>query len=155
MDNLTPSHYRRVAVESASPAGLVILLYDRLVVDLQQAIASMRSGSIESRCLHLKHGFQVLQQLQSMLNMEQGGAAAQSLCDFHNYAQAQMLQAQIRQSAEMLEQLIALVLQVRQAWQTVDAGHPRAEARQVSAGMSSPNAYAMTAEHNSSSAWTV
>ena len=76
---LTELAYVKAAVENASSAGLVVILYDQLIKDLQGAIVAMQKNNVEERAAELKHGFLVLEQLEGSLNMENGGDAARHL----------------------------------------------------------------------------
>jgi flagellin-specific chaperone FliS len=80
----------------------------------------MKRNDIETRCEQLIHGFQVLTQLESMLDMENGGPAAGSIKRFYKHLRNQMLTAQFKLSPEILEQQIRIILDVRQTWQMVD-----------------------------------
>src|SRR5208282_3692652 len=112
--------YLRATVQNATPAGLVIVLYDLLVHDLEQAIAGFASGDIEGRTAEIKHAFLVLQQLQGSLDMENGGEAAQHLSAFYSELRCKIFEAHLKASPEMLKKQIELVLDIRQAWQQVD-----------------------------------
>ena len=112
--------YRRAAVQEASPAGLVVILYDLLVDDLQAAIHAIRSDDIEERSRNLKHALLVLQLLEGSLDMERGAAAARSLSAFYAYLRLQLLDAQFRNDDEVLVHQIALIFDVREAWRTID-----------------------------------
>ena len=107
------------AVENASAAGLVIILFDLLVNDMKNAIAAMAAEDIEKRTAELKHGFLVLQQLQESVDMDNGGDAAKHFSDFYSAIRCKMLEAQLKKSPEILERQIELLLDVRQAWQQV------------------------------------
>lgn len=117
----TERAYLTAAVENASAAGLVVILFDLLVNDLKNAIAAMESGDIEKRTAELKHGFLVLQQLQESVDMENGGDAAKNFSGFYSAIQCKMLEAQLQKSPEILRRQIELLLDVRQAWQQVSA----------------------------------
>lgn len=112
------------AVENASAAGLVMILFDLLINDLKNAIAAMQSGDIEKRSAELKHGFLVLQQLQESLDMENGGDAATHFARFYSAVRCQMLEAHLKINPEILQHQIALLLDVRQAWQEVSVPKP-------------------------------
>jgi len=120
--NQTELSYRRASVQEASAAGLVVILYDILASDLQQAIAAMRSGKIEARCARLKHGLLVLQLLEGSLDLERGGSAAQNLSHFYAHIRSQILAAQFKCVESILEDQVALVLDVREAWRQADSG---------------------------------
>lgn len=117
---MTEYSYRRSAVDGASSVSLVIMLYDRLVADMQRAVAAMQLGDIEKRCSELNHALLILQQLEGSLNHEQGGVAAQNLAAFYSYARANVLEAQIKMDPSMLQNLIAHFQDVKSAWQQVD-----------------------------------
>ncbi len=112
--------YRRALTQHASVVGLVIALHDTLAGDLRRAADAMKRNDIETRCEQLIHGFQVLTQLESMLDMENGGPAAGSIKRFYKHLRNQMLTAQFKLSPEILEQQIRIILDVRQTWQMVD-----------------------------------
>ena len=112
--------YRRSSIQEASPAGLVVILYDLLIADLQAATAAMRDGRMEDRCARLKHGLLVLQVLESSLDLEHGGETALILSRFYAYLRNQMLTAHYQRDPRILEEAIALVLDVREAWRVAD-----------------------------------
>jgi flagellar protein FliS len=113
--------YRASAVREATPAGLVVILYDILVGDLRRAINLMRSGDVEQRCDRLKHGLSVLQLLEGSLDSEKGGDTAHSLARFYSHIRSQVLRAQFENDPCILEQQIELIFSVREAWQEVNS----------------------------------
>ncbi len=112
--------FLRAAAQDAGPVGLVIILYDLLVHDLEQAIAAFADREVERRTAKIKHSFLVLQQLEGSLDMENGGDAAKHLSAFYSALRSKILEAQIAAKPEILRRQIELVLDVRQAWQEVN-----------------------------------
>jgi len=122
MTNHTASlEYRRAATQQASVVGLVIALYDTLMGDLRRAAEAIDKGDIQGRCDQLIHAFKVLQQLESMLDMEKGGPTAIQVKRFYTHVRGQLLLAQFKLSSEILHQQIQIVLEVREAWQQLDS----------------------------------
>ena len=119
--------YRRAAVQQATSAGLVVILYDMLAGDLRKAIVALRKGRVQDRSHGLKHAFAVLEVLEGSLDMENGGTAAQRLAQFYGYLRRQMLSAQFDCNEKLLEQQIALILDVQNAWRQVDTAAARGE----------------------------
>lgn len=115
-------NYLESAVQSASPIGMTLLLYDRLMADIRNAIAALQQKDIEKRCGYINHAFMILGHLESELNMDAGGETASNLRQFYGCVRARLLEAQAKLSVDMLQEQIALILQVRQAWQQVEAG---------------------------------
>jgi flagellar protein FliS len=112
--------YLLSAVQSASPISLTILLYDRLVTDIRLSMAAIEEGNIEKRCECVNHAFLVLAQLESGLNMEDGGQTAADLARVYRHVSAALLEASAKNSAEILEKETKLILQLRQAWQQAE-----------------------------------
>jgi flagellar secretion chaperone FliS len=134
----TQRSYQMSAIQGASSIGLMIVLFDTLTGDLRRAAAALRRNDIETRCRDLNHASMVLGQLESWLDPDRGGESAQTLVRFYAYLRAQMMQAAVSNSAEMLEIQIDMILHVRSAWQKLDGGpleaaeKPAASAQQAS-----------------------
>ena len=118
---MTALQYRRAATQQASVVGLVIALLDTLIGDLSRAADAMDKNDISTRCDQLIHGFKVLTQLESMLNMNNGGEAAINLHRFYTHVRGQMLAAQFKLDPSILRTQTRIVLEVREAWQQVDS----------------------------------
>ncbi len=112
--------YLRSAAQNATAVGLVIILYDLLIHDLEEAFVGFANRDIEKRTADIKHSFLVLQQLEGSLDMENGGEGAKHLAAFYSALRCKIFEAQLKASPEILRQQIELVLDVRQAWQQVD-----------------------------------
>ena len=120
----TERAYMTAAVENASAAGLVVILFDLLINDLKNAIAAMESGDIEKRTAELKHGFLVLQQLQESVDMENGGDAAKTFLRLLFRDSMQDAGSAAAEEPRNPSRQIELLLDVRQAWQQVSTPSP-------------------------------
>lgn len=112
--------YREAASMGASPVGMVVLLYDRLLHDIHDAIGAMKTGDLEVRSTAVNHALLILQQLQGRLDFISGGAAARQLDTFYSHIRAKLLEAQIRQSPEMMLAQVQAIAQVRESWTEVE-----------------------------------
>jgi len=119
--NYAQLSYRRSAIQGASPIGLVIALYDALSRDLRRAAEAIRSHDIQRRCAEVNHALLVLGQLEDWIDNKRDERLAESLSQFYSYLRARMREASLKQSAQLLEDQIDLVLQVRTAWQQKDS----------------------------------
>ena len=152
---LTELSYRRVAVESASSVGLVIIMYDLLVNDLRQAIKTLETEDIDARSTAIKHAFLVLQQLQGSLNREKGGDGAKHLSDFYTVMRARIWEAHIQRNAEILREQIRLLIDVRQTWEQVDPARSPVEAIPAPTRRSNQPAPIGTDDETATPGWTV
>jgi flagellar protein FliS len=119
--NYAQLSYRKSAIQGASTIGLVIALYDTLSGDLRRAAAAIRSHDIQKRCTEVNHAFLVLGQLEDWVETKSDEKLAKSLSGFYSYLRARMMEASLRQSAQLLEDQVGLILQVRAAWQQKDS----------------------------------
>jgi len=114
------SAYRDAAVQTATPVRRVVLLYEQIIQDLQRAAHALRQGEAERRCHEIDHALVVIGQLQMSLDMERGGEVALNLERFYKLLRANLMEAQFQGSQNLLEQQIAHLLSVREAWTEVE-----------------------------------
>lgn len=118
--NPTELAYRRTAVEGASGFGLLIALYDTLVGNLRRAIDAQRSNDIQKRCQELNHALLVIGYLEDWIDRESGGELAQKLIAFYSNLRAKLIEAQAKNSAEILEHEMSVILAIRGTWQDLE-----------------------------------
>jgi flagellar biosynthetic protein FliS len=78
--------YQEANIRGASQVELVVLMYDMLIEDLRRAIEAISANDIEKRTRETKHAISVLEQLQTCLNMKDGGEAAQYMDRLYSLA---------------------------------------------------------------------
>ncbi len=117
---LRETTYRDCAVHGASPIGLLLALYDRLVLDLRNAAHAIQHKDIENRCKELNHALLIVGQLESWINRESGGESAENLVHFYSYIRAKMFEASVKMAPRILEDVAGTILHVRSAWQQLD-----------------------------------
>ncbi len=117
--NRTDLAYRKSAAQGGSGLGILIALYDTLAGDLRRAAAVQREGRIESRTNELKHALLVVSHLENLVDRE-SGELARKLTGFYARMRRRIVEAQARQSAGMLEEIMAEVLGMREVWQKLD-----------------------------------
>jgi flagellar secretion chaperone FliS len=114
------SSYREAAVRGASPVRLVICLYEQAIEDLRRAVIALEKGDIEARTRGINHALMVIAQLQGSLDMERGGEVARNLARFYSVVRAGLSEAQMKQSARILEEQISQLVVVYEAWLEVE-----------------------------------
>jgi flagellar protein FliS len=133
MTMTTELSYRKTAIAGASPIGLMIVLLDTIVGDFRRASAALRRNDIEARCKELNHAALVIGQLESWIDMKNGGESAQTLSRFYAYLRAKMMEASVKMSAAVLDDQIDVILHVRSVWQQFDSVPSQAQERQIGA----------------------
>lgn len=119
--NTTYLTYRRTAAEGASGFGILIALYDTLAGDLRRAASAQRDGNLTKRAREVNHALVVLGLLENWIEPD-GGELAKKLIALYAALRRRMIEAQARQSAPMLEEIMAEVLAIRAIWQKLDSG---------------------------------
>ena len=113
-------NYAATSAAGTSPIGLVVKLYETVVGDLGRAVIAVRDNDIERRSGELQHALAVIGQLQGSLDMEQGEEPARVLDRFYDMARARIMQAQLRHSGKILEEVMRDFLALRDAWAEVE-----------------------------------
>ena len=109
------SAYVDNAVATASPARLLVMLCDRLVLDVQRGLDAQRSGQIQESHNQLVHAQEILVHLRGTLNTEawDGGPGLASLYD---WLHAQLVQANLKKDPAITEGCLSLVTDLADTW---------------------------------------
>jgi flagellar protein FliS len=112
--------YREAAIRGASQIGLVVMMYDMIIEDLNRAVDAVRSSEIEKRTAETKHALSVLEQLQGTLNMADGGEAAINMDRLYSITRARLLEANIKNSVTIFKEQVRLFTELKVAWQQAE-----------------------------------
>lgn len=120
------SAYKTVGVETsvvrANPHDLVTMLFDGLLTALGTARSAMERGDIKSKCQQILTAVRILEEgLKCSLNLQQGGALAANLNDLYGYCVVRLTQANARNDAAALAEVISLVEPVASGWKEIGA----------------------------------
>src|SRR5512138_3553050 len=91
--------YREVAIKTASPLQLVVMLYDAAICCIQEAREQMDRRDIEGRSRSINKSIAIISELQSCLNLKAGGEIASSLNRLYDYMKRTIFRANVEQSS--------------------------------------------------------
>jgi flagellar secretion chaperone FliS len=111
--------YREVAIKTANPLQLVVILYDAAIQSLQEALEHLKSNNISARARSLNKTVAIITELQASLNFDVGGDIAGSLDRLYTYMKQRIFKANVEQAAEPLAEVITLLENLRSAWREV------------------------------------
>jgi flagellar protein FliS len=120
------STYRQTQVQSRTPLELVVMLYDGALTFLQVARAAIERGDIAARRDATSRALAIVSELQSTLNMDDGGEIAVQLDALYAYANERILQATCDNAVPPLDDAIRVLATLRESWVGI-AGAGQAE----------------------------
>lgn len=136
--NANARQYVEIEVKTASPAELVVLLYDGAIGSVQSALRQMAAGNIQSRVQSINKAVAILTELQAALNFEAGGDLSVTLDRLYNYMRDRLFKANRDQDPAPLHEILKLMTELRSAW--VEVARKEAQAGRQSASVPHPAA---------------
>jgi len=126
--------YRTNAVMTATPGQLVLMLYDGALKFLELAkYAFAQPPETPHRIAeinqHLLKAQAIITELQSGLNLQEGGEFAQTMNRLYSYHNRRLFEANLRKDPAPVAEVERLLREIRNAWAemlTSHAGNPQA-----------------------------
>ncbi len=133
--------YFEEGILSASPLRLVCLLYGKTISELKNARAFLAAKNVKERSAAISKACDVLAELISSLDIEQGGETAVRLQEIYSYATSRLLLANLNCDDSLIAEVLGLLVTLQEGWETLAA---RETAPQMA--MPNPAVYATQAE---------
>jgi len=114
------TRYLSDSVATASPARLLIMLYERLVVDLSQAEAALGVGDRVTAGPRLLHAQEILVELHASLRPDLWDGAA-NLADLYGFLLTELVAANVEGDAHRVAVCRTLVEPLLDAWRQAAA----------------------------------
>jgi flagellar protein FliS len=109
------SQYNRDAILSATPARLLTMLYDRLMLDLGRAERALESETWAVASENLLHAQAIVAELSSSLKLD-AWDGAKGLFELYTFVSTTLVEANVRRDAERVRSCVALLEPLREAW---------------------------------------
>ena len=118
--------YHQVGVQTmvagASAHGLVALLFDGFMAAVQRAKGALREGDVAAKGQAIGHAVRIIDEgLKAALDLKAGGKLAADLSDLYAYVCLRLIQANLNSDEAALDECIALLTPLREAWQAIGA----------------------------------
>jgi len=120
-------------VAAASPQTLLVLLADRLVLDLGRAEAAQRAGDREKANTQLQHAQAIVIELEAALDHDAWDGAA-GLASLYRWLHRELVTANLTRDADLTARLREVVEPLADAWREAVSGVPS-----VSTTVTTPN----------------
>jgi flagellar protein FliS len=121
--------YLNDSVTTASPGKLLVMLYDRLVLDLVRAEEALRSGEREAASVQLLHAQEILIELQTSLDLA-AWPEGKGLAQLYAFLLTELVTANVRGDVDKTVSCREIIEPLRDAWR-VAAATTAATAAQV------------------------
>lgn len=112
-------HYRQQAAATASPAQLVLMLYDGALLRVERAIAALDADPVDFETANLQLGKAqaIVDELALTLDHDAGGEVAGNLASLYTFCRERLIDANIRKSSEPLPAVVDTLTGLRDAWE--------------------------------------
>ncbi|MFO0698004.1 MAG: flagellar export chaperone FliS [Nitrospira sp.] len=111
--------YEQTQVVTSSGVQLVVLLYDAAIQSLEMARREIQAKNVREKARHLGRAIAIIGELNSVLDLEQGGEIARSLRRLYDYMLAELVEANARNNEHKLDAPLRCLSTLREAWREV------------------------------------
>jgi flagellar secretion chaperone FliS len=114
------ARYMGDAVTTASPQRLLVMLYDRLALDLERAQAALVEGDRQEASGQLQHAQDIVLELRSSLRVDawEGGPRLAAL---YTWLISELVQANVKADRNRVASCLQVVEPLRDAWRQAAA----------------------------------
>ena len=112
--------YRKVATQTASPAQLVLMLYEGAIAFLEKGLAGFNytdplefNRTINNNVLRAQA---IIHELNARLDMEKGGEVSDNFRRLYNYFHRRLQEGNTRKKREPIEETLMRLRELRDSW---------------------------------------
>jgi flagellar protein FliS len=109
------NRYLQDSIDTASPGKLLVMLYDRLVLDLAQGEEAIRAGDRDTAADRITHAQEIILELRTTLDLDAWAGAA-GLAGLYGFLLTELIQANIKRDADKVASCRGIVEPLRDAW---------------------------------------
>jgi flagellar protein FliS len=111
--------YQETAVATQSQGRLIVILYEGAIRFLTQAVDDIRQRDYAAKGHHIQRAADIIYELNTVLNMEQGGPIAQNLRSLYNFMLQQLNDANLHKDIRKIQEVIDLLKDLNESWRTI------------------------------------
>jgi flagellar protein FliS len=119
------SSYRTTQVQSRTPLELVVMLYDGALKFMGTAREAIERRDIPARREALSRTLAIISELQSTLNLAEGGQVAIELDRLYSYSNARLLEAAMKNEVAAVDDVKRVFEILRDGWNTIATQPPQ------------------------------
>ena len=119
------SSYRNTQVQSRTPLELVVMLYDGALKFMGTARDAIERRDIPARRDALSRTLAIISELQSTLNLQEGGQVAAELDRLYSYSNVRLLEAAMKNEVAAIDDVKRVFEILRDGWNTIATQPPQ------------------------------
>ncbi len=113
--NNAQNAYVAQSVSTASPARLLVMLLDRLVLDVQRAISAQESGDHLAASPDLMHAQEIVLELKTSLRLDVWEGAAQ-LSSIYDWLYRELIRANVNRDVAVTRDCLGIIEPLVETW---------------------------------------
>jgi flagellar secretion chaperone FliS len=113
--NNAKNTYLAQSVATASPERLLVMLFDRLVLDLQRAIGHQEDGDHLAASPELMHAQEIVLELKTSLRVDIWDGAAQ-LSNIYGWLYQQLVKANVSRDVKVTKDCLKIIEPLAETW---------------------------------------
>ncbi len=127
------NQYKQMAVKTAHPGQILIMLYEAAIRNVKKAINCIDQNDIAGKGQAIVKTHDIVNELLNTLNFDIGGQVARDLERLYGFMSEQLLKANLNNTKEPLEGVLKSLETLLSAWKVAVAEVQRAQAKGMSA----------------------
>ncbi len=113
------THSSQGKIDNASPHQLIKLLMEGALTRIAQAKNSIAHDATADKSVQIGKAISIVAGLQSSLDMDADGDISNNLDSLYDYMARRLLEANVKNDAEILDEVSGLLLEIKGAWDTI------------------------------------
>ncbi|TDO94444.1 flagellar protein FliS [Halanaerobium saccharolyticum] len=135
MQGRSADQYKQMQIKTASPGKLLLMLYQGAVKFMKLAKNNIKEGKIEESHKNIIKAQNIILELQSTLNKEQGGEIAVQLESLYDFIYRELIQANLNKNTRHLDNVIPLVEELFVTYKEIVITQNSGEQKKVNIGV--------------------
>ncbi|MFP4199146.1 MAG: flagellar export chaperone FliS [Halanaerobium sp.] len=135
MQGRSADQYKQMQIKTASPGKLLLMLYQGAVKFMKLAKKNIREGKIEESHNNIIKAQNIILELQSTLNKEQGGEIALQLERLYDFIYRELIKANLNKNTRHLDNVIPLVEELFAAYKEIVINQNTGEEKRINVGV--------------------
>lgn len=108
-----------MSITGVSNHHLIVTLYEQAIRFLHQAIKDMREGSLISQARNIRKAQRVIDELNSLLDMDAGGDVARNLRAIYNFMIKHLSEAGVECDVDLIQEVIVQLEELNSSWKVI------------------------------------